>query len=339
MSTPFQTAPIEAIELTSAASGAPEWLHLLPPPGKPFRAIDGRGPWQYDDAQALIDASLAAPGPKLFIDINHATTKLGPQGGEAPAYGHISELQARPDGIWARVEWNAKGAEIMSGRAYTGVSPVMMTAKGTGRVLRIWHASLTNTPALGGAITTLSQEDPDMNLSAIAKALGLGEGASEEDILAAISKMKEGAKADKAVDLSALAAALGAEDGAEVAELTVLARGFVKKAEEASDVQALTEQISEMKFETFIKEQIAAGVGIADQDREDLSVIYRDDPDRAARMCKRLPNLGRARIPSSPPSREEITELTSAQREAADLIGVSHDDMLAQLQAEQKEAV
>lgn len=59
------------------AEGAPNWLNLLPPQGKPFGASGGRGPWPYN-AKALIAASFAASGPSLLIDINHYTLRAGP---------------------------------------------------------------------------------------------------------------------------------------------------------------------------------------------------------------------------------------------------------------------
>ncbi|WP_459987377.1 phage protease [Komagataeibacter kakiaceti] len=39
-------------------------------------------------------------------------------------HGWITELQARDDGIWGRVEWNASGHSAMDNKSYRGVSPV-----------------------------------------------------------------------------------------------------------------------------------------------------------------------------------------------------------------------
>ncbi|AUC54247.1 hypothetical protein CDO87_14150 [Sagittula sp. P11] len=332
MNTSLVTSPLAAIELTEAGQGAPEWIHILPPAGQPFRSIDGRGPWHYDDPDELIRASFAAEGPRLFVDINHATTRVGPFGGEAPSYGEITEMQSRETGIWARVEWSRKGAELMADRAYRGVSPVILSNKKTGKLSRVWHVSLTNTPALGGAITSLSKEDPEMNLSAIAKALGLGEDATEEEILAAIRDMKATATTD---DLSVLVTALGANEDATVSELAVLARSLVSNAKSGDRVEELSEQLAEMKAEAFVEAQLAAGVGIKADFRDELIALHKEDPARAARVCAQLPKLGRIK-PTTPGPQEQISELTVDQRQIADQLGIAHDKYLASLQADAK---
>ena len=43
----------------------------------------------------------------------------------APARGWIVELQGRQDGIWGKVEWTATGRDLVAGKAYRGISPVI----------------------------------------------------------------------------------------------------------------------------------------------------------------------------------------------------------------------
>ncbi len=64
----------------------------------------------------------------------------------------IGELQARPDGIWGRVEWTESGAALMGDKAYRGISPVFTHSK-DGAVTRILRAALTNTPNLSQLAT------------------------------------------------------------------------------------------------------------------------------------------------------------------------------------------
>lgn len=332
MTTPLHISAAPLAEL-SALDGEAHWVQLLPAPGKPFRSIDGRGPWHYDSAEELIAASTAS-GERIFVDVNHATTRSAPKGGEAPAVGWVEELQGRPDGIWGRVTWNSKGAELIADRAYHGISPVMSFDKRTGKVGRIFHASLTNTPALGGAIASLSEETTDMKMPAVAKALGLDEDAGEDAILGAVDKLKKGG--DKPAELSALAAALGAEDGASVAELTVLAKAATAQAGDADQVAELTAQLGEMRAEAWLDKKVAEGRAIDADLRVELSAIWLDNPERAEKLVTRLPKLSGTHTANPAPQGDSIAELTADQKKFADQMGISHEDMLADLKADSK---
>lgn len=311
--------------------GEAHWVQLLPAAGEPFRAIDGRGPWRYDDAAELIANSFAGVS-RIFIDINHATTRSAPKGGEAPAVGWIEEMQARPDGIWGRVTWNRKGAELMADRAYHGISPVILfDAADKSRVVRIHHASLTNTPALGGAIASLSEET-DMNMPKVAKALGLAEDADEDAILAAIAKLKDGAP--KKAELTALAEALGADDGATIAELTVTARTLGARAGEADLVAEMAAEISEMKAEGWIKDKIAEGWGIDTEMRAELIAVWQDNPERAEKLVKRMPKLSQTHTGGKAPAAEGAVELTAEHKAVARQMGLSDEQMLDGLKAD-----
>lgn len=334
MTTPSHISPVEAVALSLDGGTAPEWVQLLPAQGKPFRPIDGRGPWSYDDAEALIAASFAAT-PRIFIDINHSTLRAGPKGGDAPAVGQIVEMQAREDGIWGRVEWSRRGAELMADKAYHGISPVIvMDQENKSKVARIWHASLTNTPALGGAIASLSEEYAGMDMGKLAKALGLPEDAGEEAILSAIAKLKDG-QAAPVEEMTALAAALGAEAGASVQELTVLAHAARAQAGDASRVEALAAQVEEMQAKAWMDGKIAEGCGIPAEAREELMALHRDDPAAAEKLAKAFPRLARTHAADpAPKTGGKIETLTADQKVAARNLGYSAAEMIEALQAD-----
>jgi len=126
-----------------AEGGLPTWIQLVP--AGTFSGMDGRGPYKLDDPQTVIRTSLA--DGKLPIDENHATDFALKSGIPSPARGWIIAMEARPDGIWGRVDWTPTGAELVSGRAYRGISPVFECDK-NGNVLRVQRAALTNTPNL-----------------------------------------------------------------------------------------------------------------------------------------------------------------------------------------------
>jgi len=121
----------------------PDWVHLLPM-GK-FGGADGRGPWTVANALAVIAASMAQG--RLPVDENHATDLAAPAGQPSPARGWIVEMQARPDGIWGRVEWNETGRTMLAARTYRSISPVFIHSP-NGAVTQILRAALTNVPNL-----------------------------------------------------------------------------------------------------------------------------------------------------------------------------------------------
>lgn len=177
----------------AAAAGVPDWVHLLP--AGTFSGRDGRGPFHLRDAAAVIAASMQAG--KLAIDENHSTDLAAPAGMPSPAKGWIVEMQAReadgagaPAGIWGRVEWNDAGRSLMAERAYSGISPVFVSAK-DGTILSILRAALTNTPNLSQLASLNATEKPTLDIQALRTALGLPDTAADADILTAAAAARQ----------------------------------------------------------------------------------------------------------------------------------------------------
>ncbi len=128
--------------ILEAGPGVPEWIHLLPL--GTLNLIDDRGPLQVDQASlAVVLAAWQARGNDLVIDYEHQTLA----GGEAPAAGWIKQLEARADGLWARVEWTDKASNYLANREYRYFSPVL-SLDGEGRPTALHNAGLTNYPAI-----------------------------------------------------------------------------------------------------------------------------------------------------------------------------------------------
>lgn len=228
--------------------GVPDWLHLLP--AGDIRTADGRGPYRYADAAKLMAASLPA-GERLVLDENHATDLAAPQGGSAPAMGWIVALQARPDGIWGQVEWTEAGRQLVAGRAYRAISPVIAHDK-SGAIGAILRASLVNKPNLRG-LTTLHQEDDSMTLlEQLAKALGLTTDISETALVAAITTLHQ-VQQDTSVALQAQlgpiaqAAGLGAE--AKPADIITTVTALVAGAAAPAAITALQAELTAVSTE------------------------------------------------------------------------------------------
>lgn len=230
----------------------PEWVHLLP--AGQFRGADGRGPYRVDDAAAVIAASVhtanGAP-PRLVIDESHATDHSLRTGAAAPARGWVTELQARADGIWGRVEWTRTGAELMTERAYRGISPVFIHDKASGQVRQLLRAGLTNAPNLGQLATLHTQQDPSMDLAQqLRAALGLPDTADEPAIVAAATTARA-AVAAHAQQLGAIATAVGvaadADAGAVLTALQTQAAAATDAGRMAAEMVALQAQVTELR--------------------------------------------------------------------------------------------
>ncbi|TMV06129.1 phage protease [Brucella haematophila] len=170
-----------------SVTAVPEWVHLMP--AGTFSGADGRGPYIAGDLQQIV-AQFRNSGRKLPLDINHSTDKLGTQGFESPAVGWIVDMEAREDGIWGKVEWNARGKSAIGDREYGYLSPALFVTEGKPhRVIEIGRASLTNDPnlKLNSLHTANLTGEPDME-EELRKALGLPEDADAAAILAAVAE-------------------------------------------------------------------------------------------------------------------------------------------------------
>jgi phage I-like protein len=189
------------------AGDAPDWVHLLPA-GPSIETYDGRGPYRLDDPAAVVAASRAASAERgAVLDENHATDLAAPRGEAAPARGWIVDFEARPDGIWGKVDWNPSGRALMADRAYRGLSPAIVYDRAN-RVIAITRASLVNRGNLKN-LTTLHQEETMDLLAQLAARLGLEAGASQDTVLAAVDSLRAGAATALQAQLAPIAAAAG----------------------------------------------------------------------------------------------------------------------------------
>jgi len=132
----------ETVVQTEAGS-LPEWIRLLPM-GK-VELVDSRQPFEVDqESLAAMVADFEARGVDLVIDYEHQSLK----GDRAPAAGWIKHLEARADGLWARVEWTPQAREYLSRREYRYFSPVLRLNPETRKPTVLMQVGLTNVPAI-----------------------------------------------------------------------------------------------------------------------------------------------------------------------------------------------
>jgi phage I-like protein len=127
------------------AAALPQWIRLLPL-GR-VDLVDRREPLEVDEEslEAMV-RDFRSRGVDLVIDYEHQSLL----GERAPAAGWIKDLEARDDGLWARVEWTPQAQEYLRGREYRYFSPVLRLHPETRRPLVLLHVGLTNVPAIKG---------------------------------------------------------------------------------------------------------------------------------------------------------------------------------------------
>lgn len=214
------------IELMSAAAGmAPEWVNLLP--AGQLTTNDGLRYLVDQAGMEAILASFRARRVDLVIDYEHQTY----EGGEAPAAGWVKELQARPDGIWGRVEWTERGKVYVTNREYRYLSPVIMVSKESRRVMDLVAVGLTNVPRINDFPPLTNKGDQDMNwLEKLKAALGLEAGASEEQAVAAVEKTLNSARGLMAT----LRTLVGLGEAAEAPQVLEAIKAELNKAKAAT---------------------------------------------------------------------------------------------------------
>lgn len=224
-------------------------IQLLPY-GK-FRATDGRPTdveaWYVTDTNGADVVALANNQRNpLPIDYEHQIIHSLKNGKEAPSAGWMEYLYFNPQGIFADVRWTDKAADYIKNGEYRYISAVFAYDT-DGYVRKIFHAALTNTPALDGmdeamvaASVNLLQEDNPMDkklLAALCTLFALKADASEADITEKVTALSA-AKGDSPVDL-----------------LDV----YAKLAEKEQSVAALSTQVGTPDPAKFVPvEQVAA---------------------------------------------------------------------------------
>lgn len=179
-------------------SGVPEEIKILP-----FgRVHSQKGDFTVDDESfELIQKQFRDRKLDLVIDYEHQTLSDV----QAPAGGWIKDITKGDDAIIAKVEWTARARDYLKNREYRYLSPVVMVRKRDQRATSIHSVALTNTPAIDGmfaVVNSLDIEDIDeggtvMDLKELAKALGLPETATEEEVKKAVEEAAKAAAKEK----------------------------------------------------------------------------------------------------------------------------------------------
>lgn len=182
-------------------SGVPKEIKILPL----GRVHSQKGDFIVDEESfEFIRKQFKARKLDLVIDYEHQTL----ENVQAPAAGWIKDLYKGEDAIIAKAEWTAKAAEYLKNKEYRYLSPVVLVRKKDQKATAIHSVALTNTPAIDGMfalvnsldIEDLSEGGNIMDLKELAKALGLPETATEEEIRKAVADAAKAADKLKELD-------------------------------------------------------------------------------------------------------------------------------------------
>ena len=176
-------------------SGVPTEIQILPL----GRVHSQKGDFNVDDESfELIRKQFKDRKLDLVIDYEHQTLSDV----QAPAGGWIKDLYKGEDAIIAKVEWTPKAAEYLKNKEYRYLSPVVLVRKRDQKATAIHSVALTNTPAIDGMFALVNSLDIEdiseggniMDLKELAKALGLPETATEEEIKKAVEDAAKAAE-------------------------------------------------------------------------------------------------------------------------------------------------
>ena len=195
----------------------PDWIQVFP--SGTFSGRDGRGPYSCDPP-AVVARTLEHNGQvDIPVDYDHQLEHTTQNGQPAIAAGWLTELAAREDGVWGRVEWTEKGKAHVAAREYRYVSPVYYYEENTGEILAIESVALTNVPNLTmkalasrGAAHPFTGESSMSFLKTLASVLGVTDAEPTEAAVEAAARRVVAESGTMKAAMSVMAEAAKAED-------------------------------------------------------------------------------------------------------------------------------
>lgn len=253
-------------------SGAPEFISVFPL----GHVVSSKGEFDVDEESlAAMKAQIAQRGVDLVIDYEHQTLT----GEQAPAAGWVKDLVLDDGKIKARVEWTSKAREYLENKEYRYLSPVVNVREKDKKAVGLHSMGLTNTPAIEhmeAIVNSLNFKGGNNTmdfLKMLAEALGLGEGATEEQVLEAVKSCAQENKAlkekgappedDKVVANKEVCELLGLSAGAPTADVAAaimaLKGGIIGDVDLNKKVQALEATISNYYADEAVRMALKAG--------------------------------------------------------------------------------
>lgn len=300
-----------AVEMAAGQDGAPrppEWIQLSP--RGQITARDGRV-FSFDPEKLL--AAHVAGGIDLPIDFDHET-EMAMYSGTKPARGWIVEMQARPEGLFGRVDWLPDAIQALAARQYRYISPTFWREEDgiTARLMK--SAALVTSPALGmPAVASASNEDHPMTLAELLAKLGLVATASAAEVDTAIATLRT-PDPKKFVPME--------QHEATVTALSA-AQAEIQQGKDAAQLSACT---------TLVDDAVKAGK-IAPAAKDHFLSLAKANFDGTKAAIDAMPVLLKAgtdaAIDKTDPNKGAAGSLTDAEKAMAKSLGVSEEAYLA----------
>ena len=144
----------------------PRWIRILPL-GR-VELVDQRSPLEVDlESLSAMVSSFKSRGVDVVIDYEHQSL----QGERAPAAGWVKELEARGDGLYARVEWTPQAQEYLRNREYRYFSPVLRLDPETRKPQILMQVALTNVPAIKGLAPLVAKQQEETSRGVVVRGM------------------------------------------------------------------------------------------------------------------------------------------------------------------------
>jgi phage I-like protein len=242
--------------------GPPSQIQLIPY----GRHITDKGSFNLDaPAIEAVLSSFKKRKNQMAIDYEHQS--LGSE--EAPAAGWIKRLLNKGrDGLWAEVDWTERAKRYLRGREYRYLSPVFLKELDSGNVVRLLGAGLTNRPAIDGMVPVVNTEGSPLKtnkeeelMEELLKVLGLDPGSTENDVLEAVTRLKQEAATE---NISAdVLEAIGLDESAGRSEalgtIAAMRHGYDLAEELTSKVQELGLKLKNTQAESLVTTAMREG--------------------------------------------------------------------------------
>ena len=321
-------------------------IQLLPY-GK-FRATDGRPTdveaWYVTDTNGADVVALANNQRNpLPIDYEHQIIHSRKNGKEAPSAGWMEYFYFTPQGIFADVRWTDKAADYIKNGEYRYISAVFAYDT-DGYVRKIFHAALTNTPALDGmdeamvaASVNLLQEDNPMDkklLAALCALFALKADASEADITEKVTALSA-AKGDSTVDVLDVYAKLAEKEQSVAALSTQVGNPDPAKFVPVDQVAALQADFNALK--TSVEADKKATLITAALSQGKLAPALKDwaqslSVEALSAYLEKAPAM--AALSGEPQAKgdpeQKVAALSAAEQAAARALGMTEAEFMAE---------
>lgn len=323
-----------------------EWYQILPP--GTFTGRDGRGPYRILNSAEIV-AAFTRWSCDLCVDYEHQSLEAAQKSGPIPAAGWIKALEARADGIWARIAWTETAAACLQAKEYRYLSPVFTYDPKTGDVLALTGAGLTNTPNLH-LRAAASRHGGPMNelLERLCALLNLPATTSPDGVLDRLKPVLAEHSAATAAS-SQLAKAVGLAEGSSLATVAQAVQSrlsappdpaqFVPKAVYDQTAHSLAQLQDQMKTgEVRALVTAAMSAGKVPPALEAWATEYaKRDTDGFRKYLETAPVLASAShaTGSSPERGTGVAELTPDQEAVRVACGLDRDAFLKTLNAQE----